>query len=321
MKPRGPTAVLMGGPSGERAVSLRTGAAVTKALTARGIDARAVDAGPDLAAVLTAMAPAAAFVCLHGTWGEDGCVQGLLEWLRIPYTHSGVTASAVAMDKPVAKALFRRVGLPVADDVLVRFGDSGQFDVASLPPAPHGIVVKPAAEGSSLGMTILPAPTPHTLAEALAAACAGGRDALIEAFVPGRELSVAVLYDEPLGTVEIVPERPFYDYAAKYTAGTTTYHVPAPLDADVEKRVLTLAVEAQRALGCRGVTRTDIRLTPDGYPFVLEVNTVPGMTETSLVPKIAAAAGIGFEELCLRILHGARLDHSWPAPASGIEKT
>ncbi len=297
-------AVLLGGRSAEREVSLATGKACADALRARGLDVTPVDVGLDLAERLRAMGADVAFLALHGRFGEDGCAQGLLESMGIPYTGSGVLASAMGMDKVVSKLVFRDAGLALAPYRVFPRARAAAVTVADLPfglPA----VVKPACEGSSVGVHVVKEPA--QLAPALADAATFKGDVIVEGYVRGQEVNVAVLDGEALGTVEMVPSREFYDYVAKYTPGSTTYHVPARLSPEVTARVSRDAETAYRALGCEGAARVDFIVTPDGTPHILEVNTLPGMTGTSLVPKIAAGRGIPFPELCERLLDGASL--------------
>ena len=297
-------AVLYGGRSAERDVSLATGKACADALRARGLDVTLVDAGLDLAERLRGMGADVAFLALHGRFGEDGCAQGLLESMGIPYTGSGVLASAMGMDKVVSKLVFRDAGLALAPYRVFPRARAAAVTVADLPfglPA----VVKPACEGSSVGVHVVK--EPGQLAPALADAATFKGDVIVEQYLRGQEVNVAVLEGEALGTVEMVPSREFYDYVAKYTPGMTTYHVPARLSPEGTARVSRDAETAYRALGCAGAARVDFIVTPDGTPHILEVNTLPGMTGTSLVPKIAAGRGIPFPELCERLLDGASL--------------
>jgi D-alanine-D-alanine ligase len=287
-KPR--IAVLMGGPSAERDVSLVSGRECAAALRQEGYDVTGIDAGADLAERLRAVHPNVAFNALHGRWGEDGCVQGILEWLRIPYTHSGVLASALAMDKTRAKAVFAGAGLPVAEGLIVTSAEAE----AGHPMAPP-YVVKPNNEGSSVGVHIVPAGTngPVRL----------GPDApatvLVERFVPGRELTVAVMGGRPLTVTDIVTDG-WYDYHAKYATGGSRHEVPARLPQDIFDACMDMAARAHAALGCRGVSRTDFRWDDRrglAGLVVLETNTQPGMTPTSLAPEQAAHCGIGFGAL------------------------
>jgi D-alanine-D-alanine ligase len=283
-------AVLMGGLSAEREVSLNSGKACTAALESAGYKVSCIDAGRDLAQRLQEMKPDVCFNALHGRWGEDGCVQGLLELLRIPYTHSGVRASALAMHKECAKAMMRAAGVPVADGKVVT------------PEEPRPYVLKPVAEGSSVGVFIVRADHEHPPQQLNDPGWAYG-DLLAERFIPGRELTCAVMGDRALGVTEIVPAEAlaFYNYEAKYAEGGSRHVLPAPVSSNVYQLVQTLALTAHNALGCRGVSRADFRFddTPGGSGEVvcLEVNTQPGMTATSLVPELAAHAGLSFAEL------------------------
>lgn len=297
--------VLLGGKSAEREVSLNTGRGVAAALEARGYDVETVDVGDDVAERLAATRPAAAFVALHGRFGEDGCIQGLLEVLGIPYTGSGVLASALAMDKVAAKRLFVATGLPVPEYVAVPKDQAGALRAQDLP---FGLpcVVKPAREGSSVGISLVQDEDAFAEAVALAARYAG--DVLVERYVKGRELSVTVLDGTALGIIEIRPKRAFYDYAAKYDKGSGTEYVyPAPVSEDLGRRLLETAEAAHRVLGCSGTTRVDFLADADDQAFLIEVNTLPGLTETSLVPKVAAGQGIDYGALCEQLLLGASL--------------
>ena len=292
--------VVMGGPSSEREVSLKSGRGVLEALRSRGHDAVAVDwkAGESLPAALTAAGVQVVFNALHGVWGEDGCVQGLLECMGIPYTGSGVMGSAIAMDKVMTKRIFDRMGVPSAR---WRIGATPD-DVAAVG---FPLVVKPSREGSSVGVTIVR--DPAALPAALDEARRWHGELLLEEYVAGREIQVAVLDDAVLGDVEIRPAKEFYDYEAKYLRNDTQYLCPAPVTDEEHARLAAIALEAHRALGCTGYSRVDLILAPDGRAICLEVNTLPGLTEKSLVPKIAAAAGIDYATLCERILAGASL--------------
>jgi D-alanine-D-alanine ligase len=297
--------MLMGGGNAEHEVSLKTGAALAQALRARGYRVTDVLVGEDLAEVLLREKIEVAFVALHGRWGEDGCVQGLLEVMRIPYTGCGVLASALAMDKIFAKRIFRATGLPVAEDLVVPKDAAREFDPSELPFG-FPVVVKPAREGSSVGISIAKAAGELRAALETAAGFAG--DILVERYVKGREINVGILDDRALGALEVVPAEEFYDYKAKYhSGGTTQYLFPAPLSEEENRTVLDLALRAHRALGCSGVSRVEAILDPSGNFFMLEVNTIPGMTEASLIPKIAAGVGISFEDLAERLLLGAGL--------------
>lgn len=284
-------AVLMGGPSAERAVSLSSGRECANALRLEGFTVIEIDAGADLPARLAEARPDVVFNALHGRWGEDGCVQGLLEWLRIPYTHSGVLASALAMDKTRAKQAFRDAGLPVADSVIAA---AQQVRARHVLPPPY--VVKPNDEGSSVGVYIVhdAGDGPPQLDDQMPA------QVLVETYVPGRELTTAVMGDRALGVTEIITEG-WYDYAAKYTVGGSRHVTPAEIPADIAAACCDYALRAHRALGCRGVSRTDFRWDEsrglDGL-ILLETNTQPGMTPTSLVPDQAVLADMDFPALC-----------------------
>jgi D-alanine-D-alanine ligase len=297
--------VLCGGLSAEREVSLRTGEAICAALADRGVHAERIFVDRDVDLVLRQAKIDVAFVALHGRYGEDGCVQGLLEVLGIPYTGSSVMASALAMNKVKAKELFRLHNLPTPPYyVLTASGEEGTIAEA------HGTfgfpaVVKPSGEGSSVGVSIV-----RNMAELEAACDAALRfddEILVERYVDGMEVSVAVLGDRPLGAIEIVPSTPFYDFGSKYTPGKSEYHMPARLSPERYRGILAQAVLAHRALGCTGATRVDMMISEKGNEYILEVNTIPGMTPTSLLPKIAAHAGISFGDLVLELLDGARL--------------
>jgi D-alanine-D-alanine ligase len=290
-------AVLKGGFSAEREVSLVTGAACAKALREAGYSVIEVDAGPDLAGQLIEIRPDIVFNALHGRWGEDGCVQGILEWLKIPYTHSGVLASALAMDKTRAKEAYRAAGLPVVDSVLATRAEVSAGHV--LPP-PY--VVKPNNEGSSVGVYIVQegSNAPH-LADAMPDVV------MVESYAPGRELSVSVMGDRALCVTDIITDG-WYDYDAKYKPGGSRHQVPADLPAEIEAACMDYALRAHRALGCRGLSRTDIRWdTARGLKglVLLETNTQPGMTPTSLSPEQAAHLGIGFPALCAWLVEDA----------------
>jgi len=297
-------AVLYGGRSTERDVSLRTGKACADALVAKGYEVALVDVDQELPARLREARIDVAFNALHGRWGEDGCVQGLLEAMGIPYTGSGVLASAMGMDKVVAKAMFKALGLAVIEYRVFPAAQAAQIAASDVPFALPW-VVKPSGEGSSVGVHIVKDPA-QLRADCEDAASFKG-DVIVERYVKGSEVQVAVLEGKALGAIEIVPANEFYDYAAKYTAGTTRYFYPARIPEGHANRVMEAAATAHRGLGCAGVTRVDFIIAPDGTPYILEINTLPGMTGTSLVPKIAAGIGIPFPELCERILESAAL--------------
>lgn len=294
--------VLMGGLSAEREVSLKSGAAVHQALLARGYDAVAIDVGRDAAQVLAREGVELAFICLHGRLGEDGAVQGLLEVMGIPYTGSGVLASALAMNKIFAKTVFAASGLTVAPYQVLRRGET--LDPAAL-GFPLPVVVKPSQEGSSVGVSIVK--DEAEIEAALAEALRYDQEALVERFVKGREIQVGILEDRAIGAIEIVPKKEFYDFEAKYTDGMAEHILPAPLPAPLYQQVLREGERAHAALGCSGYSRVDFLVTEQGECFLLEVNTLPGMTALSLLPEIAGGAGIGFAELVERIAASASL--------------
>ena len=290
-------AVIMGGPSAEREVSLSTGNACGLALREAGYDVVEVDAGPDLPARLSEIKPDVVFNALHGRWGEDGCVQGLLEWLRIPYTHSGVLASSLAMDKQRTKDVYRAAGLPVAESVIV---SRDAVEAGHVLPPPY--VVKPNNEGSSVGVYIV-----HPGSNAPRLAAAMPEQVMVEAYAPGREFSISVMDDRALCVTDILTDG-WYDYDAKYKPGGSRHEVPAKIPAEIEAACLDYALRAHRALGCRGLSRTDMRWDEtkglDGL-ILLETNTQPGMTPTSLSPEQAAHMGMPFPQLCAWIVEDA----------------
>jgi D-alanine-D-alanine ligase len=296
--------VLMGGISAERDVSLNTGKGVLEALRSKGYDAVGIDwtESRDLTELLRSEKVAVVWNALHGTYGEDGCVQGLLECLRIPYTGSGVIASGAAMDKVLSKDLFRANMVYTPDGVVIHPGDDAAAIADDLG---YPVVVKPSREGSTVGVTIVKDPSELAAAIELAGRCHGV--IMMEEYIPGRELSVGVLDDQVLGTVEIRPKKQFYDYSAKYLSGDTEYLVPAPLSPIADAQAREQGLLAYQALGCCGHARVDVRLDPEDRPWVLEVNTLPGMTGTSLLPKIAKHAGMDYATLCEKILLGAGL--------------
>ncbi len=299
--------VLKGGWSAEREVSLVTGNAVAAALRKCGYRVTEIDADRDFGRALANLdsRPDVVFNALHGRYGEDGCVQGVLNVLGLPYTHSGLLASALAMDKATAKRLFGEAGIPCPDGIVVDIAAA----VAGTPMDPP-YVVKPVAEGSTVGVYIVfegeppigidPDEWPH------------GNEVLVERYIPGRELSVAVMGDRALGAIEICPNNGFYDYEAKYSEGKARHVMPAPVAPSAYREALRLALVAHQTLGCRGVSRADLRYDDsDGEPgdlFMLEVNTQPGMTPLSLVPEIAAHCGIGFGDLVSWMVEDARCD-------------
>ena len=286
-------AVLHGGMSAEREVSLRSGAQVIAALRQAGFEVIPVVVSDDLGALIAALQPApdVVFNALHGRFGEDGTIQGVLDYLGIPYTHSGVRASALAMDKAAAKAVFAHAGLPVAPHRIIDIAELKDHD-----PLPPPYVVKPVNEGSSVGVHIV---KPGDNSGARIAEGWRFGPAMVEQFIPGRELTVGVLEDRALVVTEILPAEKFYDYHAKYADGGSRHVLPAELPAEITQRAKDIALEAHRALGCRGATRADLRYDEaTGRLVLLEVNTQPGMTPTSLLPEQAGYMGMDFPALC-----------------------
>ena len=294
--------VLMGGWSAEREISMVSGAAVAKSLTDAGLEVTPVDVQRDMGALLTRLYPRpdAVFNALHGRFGEDGCVQGLLDILDIPYSHSGLLASALAMDKPMAKRLFAAAGIPVAEHVIAARQDITAGDVMERP-----YVVKPLNEGSSVSV--------HMVLESDDKPLFGdtgwlyGDRVMVEKFIPGRELTVSVMGDKALAVTEIITAREFYDYDAKYAAGGSRHVLPADIEKKIADEAMRLAVLAHQTLGCRGVSRADFRLDGNDL-YLLEINTQPGMTPTSLVPEQAVHAGISFQDLVVWMVDNAECD-------------
>ncbi|MFO8125281.1 D-alanine--D-alanine ligase [Yoonia sp.] len=291
----------MGGPSVEREVSLSSGRECAAALRDAGCDVIEVDAGPDVAARLLDIAPDVVFNALHGRWGEDGAIQGVLEWLQIPYTHSGILASALTLDKQRTKDVYRKVGLPVVDSILA---PADAVRAAHVIPPPY--VVKPYNEGSSVGIYIVgeDANGPPQLADDMPA------EVMVEAFAPGRELTTTVMGDRPLTVTDIITDG-WYDYHAKYAPGGSRHELPANVPSEIFDACMEYALRAHRALGCRGISRTDFRWDEarglDGL-ILLETNTQPGMTPTSLTPEQAAHVGISFPEFCRWMVEDASCD-------------
>jgi D-alanine-D-alanine ligase len=295
----------MGGVSREREISLKTGAAILQALQEGGYQAVGIEVSSDIVERLLQERIEVAFVALHGRWGEDGTVQGLLELLRVPYTGSGVLASALAIHKIKAKEIFLFHGIPTPEFIAPQEGGIAE------PPFPPPWVVKPASEGSTIGVGVVM--DREGLEGAIRNARGYDEQVLVEQFIEGKELTVGILGGEPLPVIEIAPRGGFYNYEAKYSPGMTEYLCPAPISEEKQQEVQGLSLKAYHALGCSGCARVDLRLSEGGEAFVIEVNTVPGMTETSLVPKAAAHVGISFshlveiilEQACLKIAEGA----------------
>jgi len=295
--------VLLGGLSAEREVSLKSGNAVYNALVSRGYNAVPVDAGADLPHILHEEKIEAAFIALHGRYGEDGCVQGMLELMQIPYTGSGVLASALAMHKLYSKQVFAAAKLLTAPFSHFRRGELIEIDNI---PFSFPMVVKPVQEGSSVGVSIVR--DESALPRAVESAFAYDGEILIERYVKGMEVQVGILGDRPIGAIEIVPKNEFYDYEAKYSDGMAEHFFPARLEPHFYEKSLLTGIEAHRAIGCRGYSRVDLLVTDSGECFVLEVNTLPGMTALSLLPEIAAkGAGLSFGELVENIIESASL--------------
>jgi D-alanine-D-alanine ligase len=293
-------AVLKGGRSAEREVSLTTGKEVAQGLRQRGYEVVEIDAAGQLCSELLACAPDIVFIALHGRWGEDGSVQGLLEMMQLPYTGSGVVSSAVAIDKVISKTIFVANEVPTpAFQVLAP--ECGAQEITLAPP----YVIKPPREGSSIGITIVTDKSQAPAAIEDARQYDG--ELLLENFIAGRELTVAVMDGRLLPIIEIEPESGVYDYKSKYTPGSTRYTCPAKLDGEVAAKIGKIALKAYRVLDCAGAARVDFMLDGHGHPWVLEVNTIPGMTPTSLLPKAAAAAGMDFGELVEAMVKSASL--------------
>jgi D-alanine-D-alanine ligase len=300
-------AVLMGGWSAERDVSLRSGKACADALERKGYRVSRVDVGRDIAVVLGTLKPDVALNVLHGRPGEDGTLQGILEIAAIPYTHSGVLSSSLAMQKDLAKVVMHAAGVPVPEGKVV-----SRFEAAKTHVLQRPYVIKPIAEGSSVGVFIVTEKHAHPPQELTRPDWTFGEQVLVERFIPGKELTCAVMGDRALDVIEIVPTTQFYDYEAKYAPGGSKHLLPAPILPIVYQEVRRLALAAHRALGCRGVSRADFRYDDrsagtEGLAC-LEVNTQPGMTETSLVPELAAHAGMSFEELVQWMVEDASLN-------------
>ena len=300
--------VLMGGTSTEREVSLRSGTAIHNALKGLGYDTIAIDAGPDICSVLKTETIELSFLALHGGYGENGAIQGMLEVLGIPYTGSGVLASALAMDKEASKKIFLHHKIPVPPFVVIQ---RSAFSVQRKTPNSELLtpdfnlpwVVKPVAEGSSVGVSIVKEETGFE--QALETAYHYGLKAIVEKYIDGKEVHIGILNDRILGGVEVRPSLEFYSYEAKYTAGQTEYILPPEIDTKAYERAKVAAFSAHSSLGCKGATRVDLRVDGEGNPYVLEVNTIPGMTETSLLPKIAKKAGLDFPALIEEMVRGA----------------
>lgn len=290
--------VLMGGWSAEREVSLRTGQAILSSLLRQGFNAVGIDVKEDLIQKLREEKIEIAFIALHGKFGEDGCVQGILEFLGIPYTGSGVLESALSMNKLYSRMIWEKAGIPVPPYRVLRKGEELRWKMK------FPLVIKPVDEGSSIGVSI--ARNEDELKKAVEEAFRFSDVVLLEKYIKGKEVHVGILNEEVLGSVEIRPSRNFYDYTAKYTPGMTEYLIPPTIDENTKKRLERTALRAHLLIGLKGVSRIDA-LVDGKRIYILEANSIPGMTETSLVPKIAASKGISFDALVLEILRGASL--------------
>ncbi len=311
--------VLMGGLSAERDISMRSGLAIYQNLQEMGYDAVLIDVGKDIASVIKKEKVKVAFLALHGGMGEDGSIQGLLETLGLPYTGSGVLASALAMDKEASKKIFAYHGLPFAPFMVVRKGKGakkgkakavnfavpGVFDFPDFPVPPFELpwVVKPVSEGSSIGVSIVKEEA--ELVPCLEKTFALDARVMVEKFIKGKELHIGIIGDRVMGGVEVRPSLEFYNYEAKYTSGLTDYIIPPEVDEGIYRKTCELAVQAHMALGCSGVSRVDFRIDEDNAPYLLEVNTLPGMTTTSLIPKIAQSEGMSFKHIIEEIIRHA----------------
>ncbi len=297
-------AVLKGGLSVEREVSLDSGAACADALRQAGYDVVEIDVGRDISQKLTDIKPDVVFNALHGRYGEDGIIQGLLEILEIPYTHSGVLSSALAMDKHQSKILFKANGIPVADHIIATRGEIASKHIMKPP-----YVIKPVAEGSSVGIFLVKSEADLPIQEILSAEWRGGEELMVERFIAGRELTCAVMGNVALGVIEITTDLHFYNYEAKYEENGSKHLLPAPVSQKIYEKIQQLSLKAHEALGCKGVTRADFRFHDVGNDYgelvCLEINTQPGMTKTSLVPEIAAHCGHDFVELVSWIVEDA----------------
>jgi D-alanine-D-alanine ligase len=303
-KGQGRIGVLMGGISAEREISLRTGEAIAKALKDRGYDVCLIDVGHDIVERLISHRVRVAFIALHGRFGEDGTIQGMMEIMRIPYTGSGVLASALSMDKIMSKYVFTAHGIPTPAYHILQANEGAEEALEKL-DFPFPIVVKPASEGSTIGVVIVQ--DKEGLVEAIEHARQYDHRLLVEEYIKGKEITLSVLNGQPLPIIEIAPRGGFYDYRAKYTKGETEYIMPPRLPSMAQEEAERAGLKAYKALGCEGCARVDMMANERGKVFVLEVNSMPGMTETSLVPKAAGFAGIDFPELVEKILKGASL--------------
>ncbi len=296
--------VMMGGLSREREISLKTGKAILKALTEKGYTACSIDVGQDVAEVLVKKKIECAFIALHGRFGEDGTIQGMLELMRIPYTGSGVLASALALHKIMTKKILLCERIPTPPFEVIQRQEIGKAPLRDI-SVPLPLVVKPAREGSTIGISIVK--TGEELVPALKEAGKYDEEILVEKFMKGKEITVGILENIPLPAIEIVPKSGFYDYHSKYTKGETQYIIPARIPREKYLNAQEMSLRAFQTLGCSGCARIDLMTDENDDSFVIDVNTMPGMTETSLLPKAANYVGISFEDLVERILLGASL--------------
>jgi D-alanine-D-alanine ligase len=299
-------ALIQGGMSAEREVSLNTGKAFQEALVQLGIEHTVIDAGPDLPQQLAKLKPSVALLAVHGKHAEDGTVQGLCEYMKIPYTGAGVMASALCMNKYFTKQILSFHGLPTPDFEFFNLAQTGE-DKVRLKHLEYPVVVKPSREGSTVGISI--AHNATEFRKALTLAHQQDSEILIEEFIPGMELTVSILDEKPLTPIEIVPQAGFYDYQRKYTAGKTEYILPPRLPEKVSRHLQELALKVHQVCQVRCYSRVDFRLTAEHKPYVLEINTLPGCTKTSLLPKAAAHDGIDFAKVIQILLTRARLDY------------
>jgi len=299
-------AILMGGPSSEREISLKSGNAVYQALLDSEYQPVTIDAVDEWESILSDAKPSVAFIALHGKFGEDGTVQSILENMGIPYTGSGVKASRLAIDKIASRKILQKEGISVPEYVVLR-KPSHNFNIEKIG---FPVVIKPSLQGSSIGLAIID--NKLELNKAIDYAYLFDEFIVAEKFIKGDELTVGILDDEPLPVIKIVPNRKFYDYKAKYASADTQYLVPAPIDPKFYKQAQEFALSAHKALGCKDFSRVDMILTADGVVNVLEVNSIPGLTSTSLLPKSAAVVGLSFKELCLKIIELALKNKNAP---------
>ena len=296
----GKIGVLAGGPSSEREISLRSGRAVHKALVQEGCDANFFDITDNIYDIIKKHRIDVAFIALHGSFGEDGTVQGILKKAGIPYTGSDSDASALALDKVLSKQVFERCGIPVPPYLVI---DKGFLNIEQARELTFPMVIKPHSEGSSIGLSIVKEESGYERSAEIAFRY--GAKAIVEKYIDGRELTVGILDDKPLPVVEIITANRVYDYEAKYNDPATRYLVPAPIEEELAGKARTLGKLAHEALGCKSFSRVDMIVDRSGNIFVLEVNTIPGMTERSLLPKAAAVAGINFNKLCVKLIENA----------------